>query len=184
MHSESIQKIYLQNNKLVSLPEGIFTTNYQQGLTQIALAGNQWYCNCTIFWLAKWVAKSFLVSCCRNFNLDFCKIARQKYVIQMEVPILPIFHPVRNVLKDQANGTTSSLMLLLIHILMFIAESGNILLMVSAIDFNWLQHNVQHFPTNTITTAACRMLFNNQLCNQFLKQSPVPGRSLCPYIAS
>ena len=62
MHSESIQKIYLQNNKLISLPEGIFTSNYQQGLTQIALAGNQWYCNCTIFWLAKWVAKFFLVA--------------------------------------------------------------------------------------------------------------------------
>ena len=32
--------------------------------------------------------------------------------------------------------------------------------------------------------AACRMLFNNQLCNQFLKQSLVAGRSSCPYIAS
>ena len=44
----------------------------------------------------------------------------------------PIFHHVRNVSKVQANGTISNLMLLLIHIQMFIAESENILSMVSA----------------------------------------------------
>ena len=51
---EALQSIYLQNNRLVTLPERIFTRN-MQGLKTVMLQENQWACNCSIYWLATWV---------------------------------------------------------------------------------------------------------------------------------
>ena len=53
---EALQSIYLQNNRLVTLPERIFTRN-MQGLKTVMLQENQWACNCSIYWLATWVPR-------------------------------------------------------------------------------------------------------------------------------
>ncbi|KAJ8981989.1 hypothetical protein NQ317_013641 [Molorchus minor] len=64
----SLQLLSLKNNKLATLPDGIFTDFVHGG--EIDISGNQWNCNCSLLWLKYFYINNF-ESYFRNGSIPF-----------------------------------------------------------------------------------------------------------------